>query len=476
MAKQKLSPQGYNLGGNPVNENPFWEQGGDTPVPAEGIPDGGKAGQVLAKATDANYDTKWVDPQSGPAGPMGPEGPVGPTGPQGPEGPIGLTGPKGEKGETGEQGPEGPKGDTGPAGPKGDTGERGPQGDPGERGPVGPEGPKGDTGERGPQGDPGERGPAGPEGPKGDTGPAGPQGEQGEKGDMGPQGPKGDTGERGPQGEPGEQGIQGPQGPMGPDGPEGPKGDTGPAPGMSVGAVTTLPAGSSAKVSIDQTTPGNYAVSFAIPQGAKGDPGEGAEFPSGGELDDVLVSDGSGGTEWKEIREVIPELTGGTSGQVLTKTGSGDMEFDWQNPTTEVKLTFSDKINIDVTMDGYVDIPQTVIIADVDTTSIKSITRLSAVLYMVDDRYENALYGIGIPISSKYLSSSYRVVFPPQLYVATPKDPILYNGVYAQLTISDMTNRLFRISGKLGMIDSTQLSEFNAINATLEISIWGEPK
>ena len=62
MNTQKISPQGYNLQRDPLNENPFWEQseGGGGNVPA-----GGTAGQVLTKRTAADYDTEWKTPESG---------------------------------------------------------------------------------------------------------------------------------------------------------------------------------------------------------------------------------------------------------------------------------------------------------------------------------------------------------------------------------------------------------------------------
>ena len=61
MNTQKISPQGYNLQRDPLNENPFWErEAGGGNVPA-----GGTAGQVLTKRTDADYDTEWKTPEAG---------------------------------------------------------------------------------------------------------------------------------------------------------------------------------------------------------------------------------------------------------------------------------------------------------------------------------------------------------------------------------------------------------------------------
>ena len=65
------------------------------------IPAGGTAGQVLAKKSETDYDTEWVD-QTGGGGTPGPQGPEGPQGP------------KGDPGPQGPEGPQGPKGDPGP--------------------------------------------------------------------------------------------------------------------------------------------------------------------------------------------------------------------------------------------------------------------------------------------------------------------------------------------------------------------------
>ena len=193
MDNQKLSPQGYNIGMDPKNTNPFWDIGDSGVAPtftagtATSLPAGSQPTVELVEDPKNEYTLNLGIPR----GAVGPQGPKGDTGEQGPPGP---------KGDTGEQGPQG---DIGPQGPKGDTGEQGPKGDTGEQGPPGP---KGDTGEQGPQGD------IGPQGPKGDTG------EQGPKGDTGPQGPKGATGSRGPKGDTGPQGPKGNTGPQGPSG------------------------------------------------------------------------------------------------------------------------------------------------------------------------------------------------------------------------------------------------------------------
>lgn len=140
---------------------------GDKGDPGVGVPTGGTTGQVLAKKSNTDYDTEWVDQTGGggsgepgedggyyqpsvdaegnltwtaskegmPAvdssnikGPKGDQGETGEQGPQGIQGPVGETGPQGE------QGPQGLKGDTGPQGPQGEPGQDGAQGEPGADG------------------------------------------------------------------------------------------------------------------------------------------------------------------------------------------------------------------------------------------------------------------------------------------------------------------------------------------------------
>ena len=241
-----------------------------------GVPAGGSTGQVLAKASNTDYDTEWVD-QTGGGGSGEPgedggyyqpsvddEGNLSWTASKegmpavdsaNIKGPKGDTGPQGEPGQDGAQGPQGEQG------PKGDTGEQGPQGIPGEKGDTGPQGPKGEDGtgvtilgsyeseaqlkENHPTGNAGDsylvngdlyvwsqteadwvnvgsiKGPQGDPGPKGDTGPQGPKGDQGEQGPQGLQGPPGADGAKGDKGDPGPQGIQGPAGANGQDGTDG---------------------------------------------------------------------------------------------------------------------------------------------------------------------------------------------------------------------------------------------------------------
>lgn len=175
------------------------------------LPDGGKAGQVLAKASDADLDVEWADGGNGTADhaklsnrDAADQHPI-----------SAITGlqkeldgkqPAGnyltadslqaatdaaleQAKESGEfDGAQGPKGDTGLRGEKGDTGPQGPKGDTGAAGATGPAGADGisphigsngnwytgdtDTGvsAQGPKGDTGLKGDTGPQGPAGAVG------------------------------------------------------------------------------------------------------------------------------------------------------------------------------------------------------------------------------------------------------------------------------------------------------------------
>ena len=217
---QNLNPQGYNLGGQPYNGNPFWDEEIPTPpsykyvksitaassldpegntvwtfkytdqddreytyatvtIPAGGGGGGGTGGYYTPHV-DASGNLTWTNnmglPNPDPVNIMGPEGPKGERGPAGADGergPQGPQGPQGIRGPEGPEGPEGPRGLQGERGPAGADGERGPQG---EIGPIGPQGPQGP---QGPAGADGARGPEGPQGPQGPQGPEGPQGPQG---------------------------------------------------------------------------------------------------------------------------------------------------------------------------------------------------------------------------------------------------------------------------------------------------------
>ena len=175
-------------------------------------------------------------------------------------------------------------------------------------------------------------GPPGPQGPKGDTGETGPQGPKGDTGAAGPQGatglqgPAGERGEVGPQGPKGDTGAQGLQGPQGEQGPTGAKGDAGPQ----------------------------------GPQGPKGDMGDpGPQGPAGAG---------------------VP--SGGTAGQVLSKTEdgtawtdppSGGVQPDWNQNDPTAADYIKNRTHYD---------EQTVIEWDGDTTGLVG---ANGVLYKVSD-------------------------------------------------------------------------------------------
>lgn len=175
-------------------------------------------------------------------------------------------------------------------------------------------------------------GPPGPQGPKGDTGETGPQGPKGDSGAAGPQGatglqgPAGERGEVGPQGPKGDTGAQGLQGPQGEQGPTGAKGDAGPQ----------------------------------GPQGPKGDMGDpGPQGPAG-----------------------VGVPSGGTAGQVLSKTEdgtawtdppSGGVQPDWNQNDPTAADYIKNRTHYD---------EQTVIEWDGDTTGLVG---ANGVLYKVSD-------------------------------------------------------------------------------------------
>jgi len=112
--------------------------------------------------------------------------------------------------------------------------------------------------------------------------------------------PKGDKGDKGDRGERGPQGIQGIQGDRGLTGPKGEKGDkgdkgdigatgaTGATPDLSIGTVSTLPAGSSATAEITGTAE-NPVLSLGIPQGIQGEQGVQGEKGEKGDPGEVTT-------------------------------------------------------------------------------------------------------------------------------------------------------------------------------------------
>ena len=146
-----------NVNGDADNLNfdfkiPYGKTGPQGPA-GPGVAAGGTTGQVLAKKSNTNYDTEWINPTSGDTVSVN----VGETLTGEPETNASVTNSGDEtnvvlnftipRGKTGPQGPQGADGKTGP---------QGPQGEPGAAGKTGPQGPQGADGKTGPQG------PAGP--------------------------------------------------------------------------------------------------------------------------------------------------------------------------------------------------------------------------------------------------------------------------------------------------------------------------
>ena len=157
-----ISPQGYQLNDDPVNENPFWAQ---IPIDDDTVKEIDVTKQVNGNYTTYNWSyldqngerhaivTQTVANTAGddgvtftpsvsaegiiswtndgglenptPINIRGPQGPAGATGAQGPAGAVGPRGPKGDTGATGAQGPQGIQGIPGPQGPAGPAGARG---------------------------------------------------------------------------------------------------------------------------------------------------------------------------------------------------------------------------------------------------------------------------------------------------------------------------------------------------------------
>ena len=153
-----VSPQGYQLNKEPINENPFW--GGESPAPGSLIvteidvtkqvngnyttyvwsyldqlgerhalctqtvaSDAGEDGATFTPHISSSGVLTWTNdkglPNPDPISVIGPQGPTGATGATGPRGPKGDTG---ATGATGLTGPQGPTGATGAQGPTGETG------------------------------------------------------------------------------------------------------------------------------------------------------------------------------------------------------------------------------------------------------------------------------------------------------------------------------------------------------------------
>lgn len=64
---QPISPQGYNILRDPTNTNPFWDDPSE-PTVDHGLIPGGKTGEALIKASDADYDVVWAPVEGGGTG------------------------------------------------------------------------------------------------------------------------------------------------------------------------------------------------------------------------------------------------------------------------------------------------------------------------------------------------------------------------------------------------------------------------
>lgn len=113
---QPLSPQGYNIGTEPSNDNPFWDHSittelGEATASAQTLEMGEPATASVEAVPNAETGKTDLKFEFGiPEGMEGPPGPAGRDGAPGPEGPSGPAGPAGPAGSEGPAGPAGPAG------------------------------------------------------------------------------------------------------------------------------------------------------------------------------------------------------------------------------------------------------------------------------------------------------------------------------------------------------------------------------
>lgn len=120
-----INPQGYHYGGNPMNQNPFWEQEVD---PDSIVIDMNATVDNVTSDDPTVNVTKTVTADGDIIFDLAFHGIKGATGATGPQGEQGIQGPQGEQGIQGPQGLQGIQGPAGPAGADGADGAQGPAG------------------------------------------------------------------------------------------------------------------------------------------------------------------------------------------------------------------------------------------------------------------------------------------------------------------------------------------------------------
>lgn len=102
-----------------------------------------------------------------------------------------------------------------------------------------------------------------------------------------------------------------------------------------VAATRTLTSNTGADVVLPEATDALAGLMSAADK-AQLDSLDGATIPTGGTTDQILTKTGSadGAVGWRDAPTELP--SGGTTGQTLTKTGSGDDDLSWSDPATEL--------------------------------------------------------------------------------------------------------------------------------------------
>lgn len=291
-------------------------------------------------------------------------------------------------------------------------------------GPQGPQGPQGLTGATGPQG------PQGPQGLTGATGPTGPQGPQGltgatgATGATGPQGPQGLKGDTGNTGATGPQGPAGPQGPTGSTGPAGATGATGPAGAaatVTVGSVTTLPAGSDATVT-NSGTSSAAVLNFGIPQGAAGTGGGGGGDP----------------IQTYRASQLIPATTNGA--------GVDSLENGWNRDFLTFPLSANRYAELEIGWPtGWVGYQYRVIWRSTGTTG--NVLFRSEARCFADSSAENGSAGTAVDVTDSASGTAQQVMVSSWSSTVTPGGSVA-DGAPTQIRI-----------GRIGLSETSPLSQ-----------------